>query len=172
MMRESGYTFILLLFLASLLIIPTICADTQPTISVDPLHPKPKGNVTFIATIPNSNITDNVVIFVEECASEVCYGDHFNQSMTKNDTGIYQTTITLRHENTVEMKYRIGYLTSNGWIWYPNDVNNLIAVSLDTSNHEDGGGNDNGSSDSPGFQAPGVLATVILISFVLYSRRK
>lgn len=158
MMRKSGYTVLLLLFLASLLIIPTIHAeDTQPTISMDPSHPKPNGNVTFTVTIPNSNITDNVVIFVKECASDVCYGDYINQSMTKNDTGIYQTTITLLHENAVEMEYRIGYLTPNGWIWYPNDV---IAVSLDTNN------------DSPGFETTGILATIFLISFVLYTRRK
>lgn len=149
--------------------IPTIYADIYPTITVNPSHPEPKGNVSFMATIQDGNITGNVVIFVEECTSEVCYGGHINQTMTKNDTGVYQTTITLRHENATEMKYRIGYLTSIGWIWYPNDVNNLIAVRLDTKNKVNNQGD---SSESPGFESFGVLFTVFLISFIMYIRRK
>jgi hypothetical protein len=68
------------------------------------------------------------------------------------------------------MKYRVGYATSSGWTWYPEDSNNPISVDLDTANN--GGGNNNGGSDTPGFETIAFIAAVSFILFIFFKRRR
>jgi hypothetical protein len=153
--------------LASFIMIPTYYAAPNPIIIVDPPHPKPKGVVNFTVTMPDTEIieNDNAVISVEECASGLCFTDKFNESMTKIANDTYQVTIILRHENAVEMKYRFGYLSLNGWIWYPANMSSLISVTLNTNSSDIQDHNDYGS-DTPGFEAIGILVALILLSFI------
>jgi len=167
--KNMKRAMIAIMLLISMMATPLITAADNPTITVNPEHPKPKGTVTFTVSIPSGETITNVVIYVEECESGLCFTDNFNETMTKTGSDTYEATITLRHKTAVEMKYRIGYETSSGWTWYPADTSNLISVNLDTSNN---GGGDNGGSDTPGFEAIAFIAAISFILLIFFKRRR
>ena len=91
--------------------------------------------------------------------------------MTSIGNSVYEKTITLRHDTAIELKYRVGYSTPTGWVWYPpGGPNARSEVNLDTS----GGGNgDNGGNNgTPGFEAVLLFIAVIFISFIVVKRRR
>lgn len=163
---------IILLFLS----VSITLAD--PTINVNPSQPKPLGTVSFSATIPDVEDIQKVTIRVQECGNEpnigyICYTDEFNKTMVKSADGTYGASITLNHENAIEIKYQLKYQTSQGWISYPSD--DLVTVDLDTSDQTNGdsnGGNGDSSSDSPGFEFLALFISVIFITLILYKRKR
>ncbi len=167
------------LFLSITLLILSISTTlAAPTIEVNPSQPEPLGTVTFSAMIPDVEDIQKVTIRVQECGNEpnfgyICYTDEFNKTMTKSADGTYSASITLAHENAIEIKYQLKYLTSQGWTSYPSD--DLVKVDLDTSDQTNGDSNgDNGdsSSDTPGFEIITLFISVIFIMLILYRRKR
>jgi len=152
----------------------SITGSAEPTVEISPQHPKPQDTITFNATISNFKNIEKVVIIVEECGNEpglgyICYTDGFNKTMSATNNDAYNATITLKHKNAIELKYRLGYLTDNGWRWEPPSDENMVKVELDTSS---GSTNDNDkSSESPGFEIILVLSTIFIL-LILYRRKR
>ena len=150
-------------------------AAGESSVEINPEKPKPNGEVTFTATINNVENIEKVVIVVEECGNEpgfgyVCYIDGFNETMSATDNDTYTATVTLKHKNAIELKYRLGYLTGNGWEWEPPSDENMVKVELDTSSSST---NDNNkSSESPGFEIIFLVLSTIFILLILYRRKR
>ena len=137
--------------------------SAAPTVTVSPLKPKPASTVTFTLTISGASDISTVAINVQECTASLCFADDFNQTMTEQSEDTYTTSLTLKHSDATEMKYRVGYRTPTGWTWDPADANDMVTVSLDTSSSDS-------SNSTPGFEIIfGVLA-VLLVAVVLYKR--
>ena len=178
MNKNQIYRKILFLTMTALVIsflIPAV--SSIPTIEIDPESPKPEGTVTITATMTDISDIQEVVVFVEECQGDSCFRDTFNETMTLTDTDTYQTQITLQQGSATEMKYRIGYKTSTDWIWYPENLDDLIVVDLDTSTN----GGENGNSEpadgddeqsTPGFEILTLLISIIILILILRRKRK
>lgn len=150
-------------------------AAGESSVEINPEKPKPGGEVTFTATINNVENIEKVVIIVKECGNEpglgyVCYTDGFNETMSATNNDTYTATVTLKHKNAIELKYRLGYLTDNGWKWEPPSDENMVKVELDTSSSST---NDNNkSSESPGFEIIFLVLSTIFILLILYRRKR
>ena len=169
-MNKKIHALIILVFLIGTLLIST-SALADPTINTDPLKPTPKGTVSFTVSIPDGEQAQDVVIYVEECEEELCFTDKFNESMNSLGANTYEATITLRHQTATYFKYRVGYNSPSGWVWYPEGDNNRINSDLDRSGIGNNGGN-GGSNDTPGFETLLFIISIIFISFVAIQRRR
>jgi len=137
--------------------------SAAPTVTVSPIKPKPASTVSFTVTISGVSDISTVAINVQECTASLCFADDFNQTMTEQSADTYTTSLTLKHSDATEIKYRVGYRTPTGWIWDPSDANDMVKISLDTSSSDS-------SNNTPGFEVIfGVLA-VLLVAVVLYKR--
>lgn len=130
--RNLSILMIILIFLLSTS--PTI--NATPTVEVNPSEPQPLATVTFTVTIPNVDDIQQVTIRVQECGNEpnigyICYTDEFNEILSESASNTYTGSVTLAHENAIEIKYQVNYLTTNGWTTYPEE--DLVKVDLDTS---------------------------------------
>ena len=168
------FVFLLIFGMLFTILVFSTCAEVN--VELDPEKPKPLGTITFKAKILDAADVEKVFLIVEECGNEpdfgyICYTDKFNETMAESSNNNYTTTITLRHENAIEIKYQIKYLNQEGWVTYP-DNNELIELDLDTSNQTDNGQNqdtnDNGS-DTPGFE---VATIIIVFTIILLINRK
>jgi len=140
-------------------------------IRLSPTIPEPEDTVTFTADIEYYDYADSVKLIVEECKYGFCYTDTFNESMTDNGDGEYETEITLRHDDATEIKYHIEIKVKDylGVDWTFSDTETL---DLDTSGgSSNGGDNGNGSSGTPGFELIFLLMAVI-VGFVLFRRKR
>lgn len=141
--------------------ISTISA--APNVTVSPAKPKPASTVMFTVTLSGISDVSTVAINVQECTESLCFADDFNETMTKQSDDTYTTSLTLKHSDATEIKYRVGYRTSSGWTWDPADPNDMVKVSLDASS--------SGSSDNtPGFEFIFIVLAVFLVAVVLYKR--
>jgi len=151
--------------------------SAEPTIELNPAQPKPLDTVTFTANIPDVENIQQVTIRVQECGNEpgigyICYTDEFNQTLTETSTDTYSGSVTLTHENAIELKYQLNYQTSEGWMSYPDD---LVKVEYDLSgepDNTDNGDSSDNDADTPGFEVLGLFISVIFISLILYSRKR
>ncbi|MEF8847690.1 MAG: hypothetical protein V5A68_00970 [Candidatus Thermoplasmatota archaeon] len=157
------FVFAILFFLGAKVTI------AEPNIEIKPTKPKPLDTVKFTASIPDKEDLEKVTIRVQECGNEpdigyICYTDEFNKTMTESSSNTYEAEITLKHENAIEIKYELHYLSGGKWYKYP-EGNNLIKVDLDTSI----GGK---SSETPGFETAILLISAIFISMILYKQNR
>lgn len=164
--------FLFIFGIISILFISNVNAKIN--IEIDPEKPKPKETITLKAQITDVENLENMFIILDECGNEpgigyVCYTDSFNVSMVETSADNYTATITLRHENAIEIKYQIRYLSSYGWNSKP-EGNDLIKVDLDTSNQSNDNENQNTDTKTPGFQIF-VLILAISIMLALYKKR-
>jgi hypothetical protein len=151
----------------------------DPIVELSPAEPKPLESVTFTVTIPDVANIEQVSILVQECGNEpnigyICYTDGVNETMTQSAASSYTATIPLKHENAIELKYQVGYLTENGWTWYP-EGSDMVKVELDISSGQSSGNDNDGSdtgSGTPGFEFVGLVVSVIFISLILYKRKR
>ena len=163
---------------ATLFVLTFSIVSAAPTVQLNPAQPEPLGTVTFTATISDVENIEKVTIRVQECGNEpdigyICYTDEFNETMTESSENTYTASITLDHENAIELKYQLHYLTDQGWTSFPDE--DLITVELDTSGQTNGDNNgDNGDSgsDTPGFELIGLVLSVIFISLIMYRRKR
>jgi len=149
----------------------SMMSSAEINIELDPEYPKPQDTITFNATINDTNLNE-VVIIVEECGYEpefgyVCYTDKFNETMIKTTLNTYSTSITLKHENTTEIKYQLKYHNDTGWFSEPSGIE-MIKVSLDTSKNLDNGN----LSVEIVYVIIIVAILIIFISLVLYRRKR
>jgi hypothetical protein len=159
------------------LVMAITIVSAEPTVELNPSQPKPLEKVTFTATIPDVENIEQVIISVQECGNEpdigyICYTDDFNQTLTETATNTYSGSVTLTHENAIELKYELKYQTTEGWTTYPED---LVKVEYDLSSEPDNA--DNGDStdndaDTPGFEVLGLFMSVIFISLILYRHKR
>jgi len=169
--KKNRKTMIFFIMMISMLLLPTTLAVDPPTVSIEPKEPKPNETVTFTVSIPSDQTVTEAVIFVEECEEGLCFIDNFNETLTETGSNTYEASITLKHETADVMKYRVGYSTPSGWVWYPEDTNERISVNLDT-NANGGNNGGNGNTDTPGFELISLFAAVSFISFILYKRKR
>ncbi len=173
--RKKIVTLHFLTIMAMTLVLFVSVASAIPTIELDPEQPKPLESVTFTATLSDVENIEKVTIRVQECGNEpgigyICYADEFNTTMTESSQNVYTASIELRHENAIEIKYQLRYLTDQGWISYPEG--DLMKVDLDTSEEPNGNtnGNDDTNQNTPGFELMSIIAAVSLI--VWFSRKR
>ena len=86
--------------------------------------------------------------------------------MNKIDNNTYRSTITLKHKNSVEMKYQIGFFDGINWSWYPEELTSIDLNVSFSSNEE------NENKKTPGFELKEILPPVIFILIILYLKRR
>jgi len=137
-------------------------------IRLSPTIPEPEDTVTFTADIDYYEYADSVQLIVEECiGKDFCYFDTFNESMTDNGNGEYETEITLRHDDATEIKYYIEINSIYGW-----SKSDVVKLDLDTTgSSSNGDDNGNGSNGTPGFELI-FLLTAVIVGFVLFRKKR
>lgn len=179
MIKQSITGKIIPLAIIGLLLIgiPSVLG-ADPTVELNPTEPEPLESVTFTVTIADEDSIEQVSLRVQECGNEpnigyICYTDGVNETMTQSAASSYTATITLKHENAIELKYQVGYLTEDGWTWYP-EGSDMVKVELDISGQSSGNNNDGSDTDSgtPGFEFVGLIISVIFISLIVYRRKR
>lgn len=153
-MRDLKYSLIVALVILGFLI-TTMTIQAEPEvkeITLNPENPAPKDTITFAATLESNEDIDEVRLILEECEEGLCYQDGFNESMEKNNDGKYEVEITLKHQTTIEVKYRLKM--KSGDTWYDSD---LMGLAL--------------SVDSPGFEAV-TLLVILSIALLLYKKKR
>lgn len=115
-MRYFTKFFLLIIFLCSLFFSINVPADsTIIDITIEPVDPLPLSTITFMVTIDNvSNIEDARLIF-QECREDMCFVEKWNESMNEIN-GVYQTSITLLHEQATQCKYSIAIKENGTWL--------------------------------------------------------
>jgi len=148
----------------------------DPTVVLDPAKPKPLESVTFTVTIPDVDNIEQVAIRVRECGNEpnigyICYNNGSDETMTQSAANSYTSTISLKYKNAIELKYQIGYLTPDGWTWYP-EGSDMVKVELDLSGQSSGNDNNDSSNETPGFEFVSFAFAIMFISLILYRRKR
>lgn len=161
-------TTILLVANITVLNVSAVAAEFDQII-LDPTVPHPKDTVMFSTKIKGENITD-VFLIVQECNANtgVCY-PRMNVSMTLDQSGEYETEVTLTHDDATYITYNVEVKDDTGWTASDSDKLNLDL----TSPPNDNGSTNGNGNDTPGFEAItfliGVCVTLIL---VLHSRKR
>ena len=140
---------------------------TEPNvekITLEPEEPTPLSTITFTATINSTEELDDVRLIVKECSEVLCFIDGFNVSMGATSDGDYRVQVTLKHDDTIEIKYHLE-IDSNG-IWYHSDVT-VFNLTTDANNKTNG----NNTNSTPGFRSISFLIT-ILIGLLLFRRER
>ena len=171
MKNKIKKSIILLFTLTYILAVLSFNVHAGSNVDISPEQPKPLDKMMFNVTITEVENITKAVIVVKECGIEadygyVCYTDGFNETMNKANNDTFTAEILLKHENATEIKYQIGYLTNNSWIWEPS--NDMIIIQLNTP-HNLKPDEDNGI---PGFELIFMIISVIFISLLFNTRRR
>ncbi|RLF34929.1 MAG: hypothetical protein DRN08_03885 [Thermoplasmata archaeon] len=132
------------------------------SISYSPENPSPGATLTFNATITGSNIS-SVYLIVEECKGDFCFADKQNITMNATDNDMYQTEVTLKHEDATTVRYYLIIKSNN--IWYEDTPHEFDLSEKTTPNGNDTTGDT--SFNTPGFEL--ILLITATISVLLYS---
>lgn len=162
-MKNKKFLAILIIIVISMNIFVITNVAAIPNIQMNPEHPKPQGTVTFTVNISDIKNIEEVVVYVQECGEEVCFTDYFNETMSKIANNTYQTTITLKHDDAVEIHYSLGILNNDTWTWTPSKT-----MDLEMSSN---------SSESPDtnlltYALTGMVVSVIFIMLFIFYRKR
>ncbi|MEF8879818.1 MAG: Heimdall-CTERM domain-containing surface protein [Candidatus Thermoplasmatota archaeon] len=139
-------------------------ATATPTVELNPENPSKGGTATFTATF--TDVTPNeVVIKVDECKKDLCYGDGFNETMTKNGD-VYEATIDLKHSDATKIQYKLGYKTTEGWNWQPG-TDDFVEVSLSSDSSD----KEKPDVGIPGFEFLIALIAALVITMLIKRKR-
>jgi len=157
-----------LLFAFAFLIVSTsastVLADpTVVQVAIDPAEPLPLSTITFNATIRSNETIDEVWLLAQECRSDLCFIDKWNESMSMIN-GAYQTTITLIHKEAAQIKYH--FAIKNNGTWF-NTETTVINLRIDENNNVPQ--NTSGNNATPGFE---LVLLFISAGLVLMRRQR
>ena len=157
------------------LFFPSVTA--QPTIervTLFPAEPWAKSTITFNVTISSETTIDTVYIIVRECKTGFCYSDSLNQTMDSLGSNIYQTSLTLKHEDATYIEYLVNIQSEQ--TLYKSDVTivNLSEKPSNGTNGTNGNGNhQNGNTNgnqTPGFEFLFVFIAIIILYIITRKR--
>lgn len=132
-----------------------------PTINIDPESPTPKSTVKFTSEVEDQNVIE-VRLLIQECNANtgICHEPRENLSMSKISEGVYETSATLKFEDTTYIQYSLNVKTGEGWVQY------LEGTKKDLNLQNNNGNN------TPGFEfILAILATILIIPIV-YKRKR
>ena len=131
-----------------------------PTINVDPESPTPKSTVKFTAQVDDQNVIEVRLLF-QECNANtgICHKRE-NLSMSEINDGEYETSVTMKFEDTTYIQYSLNVKTGEGWAQYLEETKKDLNLQ-----------NNNGN-DTPGFEFILTFVATILIISIFYKRRR
>jgi len=146
-MRYFTKYFLTVIFLWVLLSSVSVTADpTIIDINIEPVEPAPLSTITFTVAINNTTSNEDVRLILQECREDLCFIDKLNESMDRIN-GVYQTTITLIHEQATQFKYNIAIKANETWF---NSETTYVNLRTDENNNPPG--NNPGDNSTPGFE--------------------
>lgn len=137
----------------------TFCIKADPVvndITLNPADPSPKSTITFTVTITGDEI-DEVNLILQECNEELCF-QKINQTMTKLESGKYQTSVTLSKSSATYIQYWVE--TKESGLWFGSDAD-LIKKNLKVN-----------QDDSPGFELLVFFISIIILIFIIKKKRR
>lgn len=141
--------------------------SADPTIievNVDPIEPMPFSTVNFTVTINSEDNLDDVRLFVQECAEDMCFFPGLNLSTTNISEDTYYTQVTLIKEGATQIKYHLEILSNESW--YKSETS-YIDLKIDENSIAS---NNSNSQSTPGFE-PVLIISSILLALILKQRK-
>ena len=137
-----------------------IVSAIDPTIDIDPGSPTPESTVKFSAEVDDQNVIEVRLLF-QECNANtgICH-ERENLSMSKISEGQYETSVTLKFEDTTYIQYSLNVKTGEGWTQY------LEGTKKDLNLQNNNGNN------TPGFEFILIFLAAILIISIFNKRRR
>ena len=166
--------FVVIIIYLGLLLLNTSIGSAVPVLDkmdISPSKLAPQGTAAFTASVSDYDYVDAVYLIVDECTEGLCFTDGFNESMTHNGIGEFESEITLKHESATEIKYHVEIKVKNNPSvdWTTSDS---VSYDLDVSGSSNGDTNNgNSSNNTPGFELLFVLSA-IFIGLLLFRKKR
>ncbi len=138
-----------------------IVTAIDPTIDIDPESPTPKSTVKFTSELEDQNVIE-VRLMLQECNANtgICHEPRENLSMSEISEGVYETSVTLKFEDTTYIQYSLNVKTGEGWAQYLDGTKKNLNLQQ------------NNGSGTPGFEFILLILAAILIISIFYKRRR
>jgi len=162
-MRYVTNSFLIIIFLGVLFFSIRVSADpANIDIIIEPSEPTPLSTITFTVTIDNTSNIEEVRLIFQECQDDLCFIDKWNESMTMINE-VYQTTITLIHEQATQGKYAIAVEANETWFYSEQAFIDLKIDEQHNSNE-----NTPNHNSTPGFE---LVALFISMGLMVIGKR-